>query len=312
MIKTLLHHYCGDLTPWQALLLKDETRQVAGSYKYRSVYLRLRTASPGTTFVAASTGNHGLAVAMAARTFGHMARIFAPALTPKAKLRLIAEQGAELVLLRGSFKDCLEAAKADSGASGAIFVASFDDLDSIQGHRSMLEELADVAFDALFVPVGGGGLLAAALLHWPDQSERIVGVELDSVSAMQKSLSAGRRVTVDVGPSIAEGLNVPQVGQLPFEICTAARPSFVSVSEAEIKRAMLLLWEKNQIRAEGAGAIAFAGALKLGHPGRTAVCIVSGGNISSERFEAATREAANAPERGEFCRQIAGGHRFAR
>ena len=312
MLRTPLQHFSGDAGPWRDLLLKDETRQVAGSYKYRSVYLRLRMASPATIFVAASTGNHGLAVATAARALGHTARIFAPAWTPEEKLSLIEKQGAQLVLLSGNFRDCLEEAKNHSAASGAVFVASFDDPESIRGHRSMLDELDGITFDAIYVPVGGGGLLAAALLHWPDQSERIVGVELDSISAMQKSLSSRRRVIVDVGPSIAEGLNVPQVGQLPFEICTAARPSFVSVSEAEIKEAMRLLWEKNRIRAEGAGAIALAGALKRDHPGQSAICVISGGNISCERFATAMSDATYelAPE--EHVRQTADGHRCVR
>jgi threonine dehydratase len=286
MVVTPLLTYRGPSLRQTPLLLKDETQQISGSFKYRSAYARLRKARSNSSFVAASTGNHGLALATAARVFGHNARIFISYNTPAEKLRLIRAQDALCILIAGDLKDCSKAAIDDASSTGSTYISSFDDPESIDGHRSMMEEIETEAgdFDNVFVPVAGGGMLAAALLHWPDRTRCVFGVEQVSVLAMYKSLQSARRVVVATDDSIAEGINVPQVGKIAFALCSKYRPCLLAVSEQEIREAMRLLWRWNGIRAEGAGAAAFAGALKHTGTFKNDVCVVSGGNISDERF----------------------------
>ena len=283
-VRTPLVRYMGQ-TGSRDVMLKDETRQISGAFKYRSNYEKLRCVGAAVGVCTASTGNHGFGLSIAARGHGIPATVFVPATTPRAKIDNLVSAGANLREIDGSYEECRLAAIAFAGRSGAVYVSSFDDPDIIAAHQIMLDEIdADSrrTFDSVFVPVGGGGLLAAALLHWGTRI-RVIGVEHVDGAAMSESLACGERLAITCG-GFPEGLMVQQVGVLPFEICSRFMPEIVRVDTPSIYAAMERLWHCNGIRAEGAGAAALAAALQDRSSTALTACIVSGGNVDDDVF----------------------------
>src|ERR1700689_4731045 len=137
----------------------------------------------------------------------------------------------------------------------------------------------------LFVPVGGGGLVSAAIMAWGRLGTRIIGVEHSSAPAMAESLRSGRPVTIPAHTGPAEGLLVRRVGDHPFAICSAYGLRIETVADTEIERALRLLHVEVGIQAEYAGAAAVAAALRHDAPEKRALCIVSGGNIDDSRWQ---------------------------
>jgi threonine dehydratase len=264
---------------WRSLVVKDETRQTSGAFKYRGNGHRVAGLAPGTRVVAASTGNHasGLAVASA----DHLdLTVYIPRSTPQAKLQRITGAGARAVLVDGNYDDCEAQAWRVATETGAVFVHSFDDTDVIDGHRSLFREVAEQSGrpDVVFVPIGGGGLITAALREWAGQV-RIIGVEYDRAPAMRRSLAEGRRVTLDHAVGMPEGLLVRRVGRIAFETCRDHDLEVVTIGDVEMQNAMRVLWHEAGIRVEGAGAAALAAALGRAEPHLRALTIASGGNI---------------------------------
>jgi len=287
-VRTPLLEYAGDKLEWSRIYLKDETKQTTGSFKFRSVFRRLNSLpARDALFVAASTGNHGLAVAASADFKGVPSRIYVPERTPQAKIKALSSFNATVIEVNGDYLDCVMTAKRWAEENGAHYVESFEDPDIIDGHRSLCREIDEALaeFDACFVPVGGGGLLASALGHWLDPPRTVIGVEAACTAAMTQSLAAGTLVRVPPYRSIAEGISLPSVGWLPFSICERAMPQMTQVNEEQIRRAMKLLWGYHSIRAEGAGAASLAGALQVAGRGRCCICLISGGNIDPEEFQ---------------------------
>jgi threonine dehydratase len=281
--ETPLCRYSSSAAPWDSIFLKDETQQTAGSFKFRSAFHRLINLPSQTHVVTASTGNHGLAIATAAKLLGHTAGVFVPANTPAVKLEKLRSLGAEVTVLEGDYTACRTEAKRWAASHGALYDASFDDPEIIEGHRHLLKEIDNQArgfglrFHRYFVPVGGGGLLAACCRQWSTRRTPVIGVEVAGMDSMKKSLAAGRPVRVPPRPTVAEGLAVPQVGEVPFAVCNTSRPRIVTVTENEILAAIHLLRD-NGIRAEGAGAASLAAALKWPANGGSCLCLISGGN----------------------------------
>jgi len=244
---------------------------------------------------AASTGSHGLGLSIAARIRGIQARIFVPAQTAHVKIAAIETNGATVVKVDGDYEQARLTSVSFAEETGATYISGFDDHDIITGNTSLFSEIEDLhpeEFDVVFVPVGGGGLLAACLQYFQNQEKRvkIVGVELDSAPAMSLSLSHGRRVILEQVVGRAEGLLVRQVGAIPFQIAQQARDlEIFLVSDAQIDQAIRLLWQHHGIRAEGAGAAALAAALRYPQASRDqkAVAVVSGGNIDEAAFQEA-------------------------
>lgn len=266
VVPTPLVEYRGERFGWSRIYLKDETKQTTGSFKFRSVFHKLRCLQPNDSpFVAASTGNHGLAVAASARSKGAACRIYVPEGTPETKISALSSCNTAVVVVNGDYLDCVKTARSWAEANSAHYVESFEDPDIIDGHRSVFHEIDEALpeFDACFVPVGGGGLLASALKHWVEPPRTIIGVEAACAPAMTQSLAAGTLVRVPAARSIAEGISLPSVGGLPFSICKGAAPQMTQGNEEEIRRAMKLLWDHHSIRAEGSGAASLAGALQL-------------------------------------------------
>ena len=258
------------------VFLKAENLQRTGAFKIRGAVNKLATLSDeerGHGVVAASAGNHGQAVAWAARELRAPATIFVPEDAPMAKVEAARTYGAQVRFVGTHFEESLAAARDFVERSGATFVHPFEDEIVIAGQGTIGLELADQVddFDTVVIPVGGGGLCAgiALALKAVRPSVRVVGVQ-----------AAG---TLPGGPgfTIADGIAVKAPGDLTMSILEHACDDLVAVTDEEISEAIVLLLERAKLVVEGAGAVGVA-ALLAGRVGRgrgPAVVLLSGGNI---------------------------------
>jgi threonine dehydratase len=281
---------------WRRLLVKDETRQISGAFKYRGCAWRVSALRPGAHLVTASTGNHAAGLAIAAARVGARLTVYVPEATPQAKLDRIADAGGQVIQVDGSYDDC-EARAARETAGHQTFVHSFDDPFVIDGHRTLFREVVRQVGppDVGFVPVGGGGLITAAIAEWAAERTRIVAVEYADAPALRESLAAGRRVRLDSAVGMPEGLLVRRIGALAYEACRRYAVTVETVTDDEIRHAMRTLWTEAGVRVEGAGAAALAAALKVANPSETALCVVSGGNIDRDMWHRWTSLAHDGP-----------------
>jgi threonine dehydratase len=259
--------------------LKAETLQRTGSFKIRGAVNkleRLTEAERKAGVVAASAGNHGQAVAWAAREAGVEATIFMPAETPMAKVEPTRNYGAHAELTGATFEDALAAALAHVEETGATFIHPFEDPDVIAGQGTIGLELVEQlpGVETVVIPVGGGGLASgiALALRAVKPEVKVVGVQ----AAACAPLAGG----TDLGYTIAEGIAVKHPGELTSRILDDHLESIVTVTDEEISQAIVLLMERTKLVVEGAGAAAVAALLAGRVPGDgTAVAILSGGNI---------------------------------
>jgi threonine dehydratase len=250
--------------------LKAENLQRTGAFKVRGAVNRIATLLPeerAAGVVAASAGNHGQAVAWAARNAGIPARIYVPQDAPMAKVEACRTYGSELIMGGDRFEDAMAAARADVEETGATFVHPFEDPIVIAGQGTIGLELADQVPDAgtVVVPVGGGGLASgiALALRASKPDLRIVGVQ------------AGK-----TGFTIADGIFVKHPGELTMSILDDVLDEMLDVDDEVISEAIVLLLEHTKLVVEGAGAVGVAALLegKVGGSGPVAV-VLSGGNI---------------------------------
>ena len=268
--------------------VKLENLQMTGSFKERgavNLLLQLDAGERRRGVVAASAGNHGLAVAFHAARLGIPATIVMPTYAPLIKVASARRSGAEVILHGANYDEAYERAREVEQASGAVFVHPFDDARVIAGQGTMgLEILAQVDdLEAVVVPVGGGGLIAGVALAIKARrpAVRVIGVEADAIAAMQRSLQARQRVRVPTAPTIADGIAVRQVGEVTFDLAARHVDEVVTVNEEELANAILLLLEIEKTVVEGAGAAPLAALLNrpLGLAGRRVALVLSGGNI---------------------------------
>ena len=269
------------------VFLKAETRQTTGSYKERgalNAMLLLSHAQRERGVVTMSAGNHGQAVAYHGERLRLRTTVVMPETTPLLKVRRTRSFGADVVLHGDTFDDAAAHARSLSAASGAMLVHPYDDRDVIAGQATAtLELLEDVEgeLDYLLVPVGGGGLIAGAVLAKRAAGARceIIGVQ----SAFYPSIAAGRdgSIASGGGPTIAEGIAVKRLGGLPLCLIADAVSEVILLHEAPIETAIALLLEEEKLLTEGAGAIGVAAI--LADPdrfrGKRVGTILSGGNI---------------------------------
>lgn len=283
---TPLVRYRGRVNGSAEIWLKDETRQITGAFKVRGNVAVAASYPKGKLLVTASTGNHGCGLAYAARRCGLQCVVFIPRGTPHRKKQRVLKNGGSLIPVDGDYDDCHVAAQEFASANDGHYISSFDDPVIVNGHRTMCEEIdaTGIEFDAVVVPVGGGGLISACILHW-GHLKRIVGVESDQGPAMKASLTSGDRVAVDVPAGFPEGLLVRRVGEYTFGICKKYVPEMRTVDSDSIRDAMRSLWINNRIKAEGAGAAALASTLMSPIYAKRVLCIVSGGNVDSKEFD---------------------------
>ena len=291
--KTLLHHPASlnrRLERAGETYLKLELLQRTGSFKARGAMakvLSLGKAEQEAGVIAASAGNHGQGVALAAAAVGAPARIVMPAYAPLTKRDATEGYGAEVILAGASFDEAHEHALALQAAEGGTFIHAFDDERVMAGQGTIgleiLEDLPEVG--TIVCPVGGGGLVSgvavAAKTLKPDV--RVVGVQAEGASSAVKSFHVGYRVPANGGAqTIADGIKVVEVGERCLDVITHWVDEMVTVSDTDICKAMLLLDEHAHVSAEPAGAAGLAALLDdtMHLPGPVVV-IVSGGNIDT-------------------------------
>ena len=259
------------------VLLKAENLQRTGSFKIRGAYNRISTLSDderAAGVVAASAGNHGQAVAWAAREVGARARIYMPEDAPMAKVEATRHYGAEIELTGTAIEACLDAATAYVSEHGATFVHPFEDPVVIAGQGTIGLELAEQApgLETVLIPIGGGGLASgiALALRAVKPGLRIVGVQAEG------TLPGGS------GYTIADGIAVKKPGELTMSILDDVLDEIVSVTDEQITEAIVLLLERTKLVVEGGGAVGVAALLsgKVDKPG-VVVPVLSGGNIDA-------------------------------
>ena len=272
------------------LLFKLELLQHSGSFKARGAFANLLLREvPEAGVVAASGGNHGAAVAYAARRLGVSATIFVPGISSPAKAERIRGYGAALVIAGERYADALAASEAYVAETGAMPVHAFDQPETLLGQGTVgLELEADAPdVDTLLVAVGGGGLIGG-IAAWYAGRIKIVAVESDGAPTLHAALAAGRPVDAPAGGIAADSLAPRRVGELMFPIARAHVAETVLVGDDDIRRAQAALWSELRVVAEPGGAAAFAallsGRYRLAPEERVAV-LVCGGNTNAVRFD---------------------------
>ncbi len=279
--------------PRAAATLKLEYLQCAGSFKARGAFanLLLRDVPPAGV-VAASGGNHGVAVAFAAHRRGVPARIFIPTVSAPAKMERIRRLGAELVVTGDRYADALAAAQAWAQTSGAMSVHAFDQRETLLGQGTVALELAEQAegpgqLDTVLVPVGGGGLIGG-IASWFAGGTRVIGVEPDGAPTLTRARAEGRPADAPAEGVAADALAPRRVGELVFPITQAYVEDVVLVDDASILAAQRALWEAARIAAEPAASVGIAalltGAYKAA-PGERVAVVISGANMAPGQLD---------------------------
>jgi threonine dehydratase len=243
--------------------LKLELLQHAGSFKPRGAFNRLLSAAlPTAGVIAASGGNHGAAVAYAARALGANAEVFVPEPTPETKVGRIAGYGARVVLTGATYAEALAASRERQAATGALEVHAYDHPDVLAGQGTVGREFEHDApnLTHVLVATGGGGLIGG-IAAWYAGSAQVVSVEPECCPALHDALRAGQPVESPVGGLAADSLGARQVGRLMFPIAQAYVAAAVLVPDAAIAAAQRLIWDRLRLVAEPGGATALAALL---------------------------------------------------
>ncbi|MEN8710893.1 MAG: threonine ammonia-lyase, biosynthetic [Arenicellales bacterium] len=289
------------------ILLKREDLQSVFSFKLRGAYNKMSNLSAADMekgVVAASAGNHAQGVALAARKLGIKAVIFMPETTPGIKVNAVRAHGAMTKLVGDSYDDAYQAASDYCKEKGSVFIHPYDDPDIIAGQGTIGFEILKQHKslpDMIFVPVGGGGLIAgiAVYVKMLCPNIRIIGVEPEDADAMKKSLEAGRRVRLKEVGIFADGVAVKQVGKETFKLAREFVDEVITVSNDQICAAIKDIFEDTRTISEPAGALAVAGIKKYvaehNLKGLDLVAIASGANMNFDRL----RHVAERAEIGE-------------
>jgi threonine dehydratase len=250
--------------------------------------------------IAASAGNHAQGVALAAQRLGCRAVIVMPVTTPRIKVDAVAARGARVILHGDSYAEAYERALRIRRERGLVFVHPYDDPDVIAGQGTIGMEIVrqhQGPLDAVFVPVGGGGLISgiAAYVKQISPRTKIVGVEPVDADAMARSLKAGKRIKLDQVGLFADGVAVKQVGEETFRLCRKLVDEMVLVDTDEMCAAIKDVFEDTRVVLEPAGALAVAGAKswveRHGARGKTLVAVASGANTNFDRLRFIAEEA---------------------
>jgi threonine dehydratase len=269
--------------------LKLEFLQHAGSFKARGAFNTLMSGQVGAAGVtAASGGNHGIAVALAAARRGQRARIFVPEISSPVKIAAIRAQGAEVVIGGARYADAQEACDRFAAESGALLVHPYDAVTTVAGQGTTaleweedLDRLGHAALDSVLVAVGGGGLVAG-MAAWFGDRVRVVAVEPEGSRALHAALEAGRPVDVEVQSVAADSLGARRVGSIPFAIAAKRVHQVALVQDEAIRDAQRQLWQTFRVASEPGGAAALAALLSGAYrpaPGERVGVLLCGGNV---------------------------------
>lgn len=272
--------------PDATLVFKLELTQQGGSFKARGAFANLLLRDlPPAGVVAASGGNHGAAVAHAARVLGIPARIYVPTISTQAKVDRIRATGAQLELVGQRYADALAASEDYARASGALPIHAFDQRETMMGAGTLALELEQQAgqVDAVLAAVGGGGLIGG-LAAYHAGATPVIGVEPELAPTLHAALAAGQPVDAPAGGIAADSLAPRQIGHLVFPIAQRYVARSVLVTDEAIAAAQHALWSTIRIAAEPGGAAATAAVLSGRFPiaaGQRIAIVVSGGNTSA-------------------------------
>ena len=276
------------------LCLKLECLQHAGSFKTRGAFNTLLSRSvPRAGVTAASGGNHGAAVAYAARELGHAARIFVPSIASPAKIELIRRLGAEIVVGGERYADAQAACDAHAEASGALLVHPFAAAATMAGQGTVAREWAQQVpdLDTVLVASGGGGLVSGMAAWWAEAERpvRVIAVEPEGSRALHAALEAGGPIDVAVESVAADSLGARNVGDLVYGVASRSVERAVLVPDAAITEAQCLLWRDVRIAVEPGGAAALAALLCEAYtptPGERVGVLVCGANVDARGLAA--------------------------
>jgi threonine dehydratase len=277
------------------IAVKAENLQRTGSFKLRGALAKLSAGSDEGLrgVVAGSAGNHGQALAYAARTRNIPCTVFMPLSAPVSKVQAVSAFGGTVMQLSDSVDGCIDAARQLAGERGLLFFHPFDDLEIVKGQAGLGLELAEQAPDLaqVIVPVGGGGLIGgiAAALRIKKPNVRVVGVQASGCASFSASLEAGHPQTVAESSTIADGISIKRPGEVTLALANRWVDEMVTVDDDAIAEAMVLVAERGKLVVEGAGAVAVAALLTEAvtptRPGTT-VAVLSGGNVDANIFAA--------------------------
>lgn len=271
-----------------AVFFKCENLQRAGAFKFRGAFNTLSRLPPEQLrrgVVAYSSGNHAQAVALAAKLLGTTASIVMPHDAPEMKVRLTASHGANIIRYDRYREDRVAIARDLAERQGLAVVPPFDHPDIIAGQGTAALELFEEVgeLDALFMPLGGGGLLAGSLLVAERLMPRcrVYGVEPEAGNDGQQSLREGRRVRIDTPRTIADGAQTQQLGELTFPVIQRAVTDILTVTDYELRACTALLGGLLECQVEPTGCLGYAGAqtVKDRVAGLRVGVILSGGNV---------------------------------
>ncbi len=286
------------------VLLKREDLQPIFSFKLRGAMNKLNRLPPAQLaagVICSSAGNHAQGVALAASRKGVPAVIVMPVTTPSIKVEAVRRLGGETILHGDNYDAAYERARAVGAERGLTFIHPFDDPDVIAGQGTIARELLEQcqpAPAAVFVPIGGGGLIAgiAAWLKDRAPATRVVGVEPDDSAGMQASLAAGRPVTLDHVGIFADGVAVRRVGDETFRLCRELVDEIVTVDTDEVCAAVRDVFEDTRSIVEPAGALGVAGLKRYvaerGVRDQALVAISCGANVNVDRLRHSAERAA--------------------
>jgi len=278
------------------ILLKREDLQSVFSFKLRGAYNKmslLDEQSRKKGVIAASAGNHAQGVALAAKRLGIKALIVMPTTTPEIKIKSVRVMGAETILFGDSYSDAYTHANQLAEEKGLVFIHPYDDVDVIAGQGTVAMEILRQQtgdLDAIFVPVGGGGLIAgiAVYVKFVRPDIKIIGVEPDDADCLNQALLANSRVVLDQVGLFADGVAVKQIGAEPFRLAQRYVDEVITVNTDEICAAIKDIFDDTRSISEPAGALAVAGLKKYVEreqiKGKTLVAIDSGANINFDRL----------------------------
>lgn len=278
------------------VLIKREDLQPVYSFKLRGAYnrmARLSGAERKRGVIAASAGNHAQGVALAAARLDIASTIVMPRTTPEIKVASVRAQGSRVVLHGDSFDEALAHALGEVSKRGMVFIHPYDDPDIIAGQGTIAMEILrqhSGPLDAVFIPVGGGGLIAGmtAYIKYLRPGVKVIGVEAHDSACLKAALAAGRRVTLPQVGIFADGVAVSQVGKLPFQLVRDYVDDVITATTDEMCAAVKDLFEDTRSIAEPSGALAVAGMKKYAErkrwKNRTLLAVHSGANVNFDRL----------------------------
>lgn len=264
------------------IALKLESLQVSGSFKGRGAFHKLLVSKvPPAGVVAASGGNHGAAVAYAARELGHRAEIFVPTISAPTKVDRLKSYGAIVHQVGAVYAEARAAAEDRAAQTGALTVHAYEDPEVFAGAGSVaLEFAAQARFDTLLVAVGGGGLIAGCAAAIGDRV-KVVAVETEGTPTLHAARRAGRPVDVAISGIAADALGASRIGAPNFEIARELVADSILVTDEAVRMAQRRLWDELRVIAEPAGATCLAALLSGAYrpaPDEAVATLVCGAN----------------------------------